>query len=371
MKLIVLRNNLKSGLSAVERAVTENSALPILKNVLIKTFNNRIKLVGTNLELGISCLVSGKIIEEGEVNVPFGVLYGIINNIDSEKVSLESEKNNLHIKTDNYNAVIQGVSSEEFPIIPKIENTEYNLELNGEVLKNSLLKVSSSVQISEIRPEISGVLFDFQITILKIAATDSFRLSEVTLINNQYTTNLRKGFKVIIPLKTIQELIRIIPDDKQVTIQIDPNQILFKNEDVEIISRLIDGNYPDYEQIIPKEFGLEVQINKGHALNAIKLVSNFSGKGNDILLKIADGKKAVEIYSSNQYLGENKYLIPAKIKGDNNGIVVFNWRYLLDGLKIMDSEEIIFGMNGESKPATIKPANNQSYFYILMPIKNS
>src|SRR3989344_2986400 len=106
MKLIVLKNNLKSGLSAVERAVTESSALPILKNVLIKTFNNRIKLVGTNLELGISYLVSGKIIEEGEVSVPFGVLYGIINNIDSEKVSLESEKNNLRIKTDNYDAVI-------------------------------------------------------------------------------------------------------------------------------------------------------------------------------------------------------------------------------------------------------------------------
>src|SRR3989344_1891753 len=209
MKIIVLRNNLKNGLSSVERSVSENNTLPILKNVLVKTYNNRIKLVSTNLELGISSLVSGKIIEEGGICIPFNTFYGIINNIDSEKVELETDKNTLLIKTDNYKAIIQGINSEEFPIIPKLENTDYFLEINGELFKNSLSKIIPCVQLSEIRPEIGGVLFDFQNTILKLVGTDSFRLAEKTLNNNQFTTNLNKGFKIIIPLKTTQEIVRI------------------------------------------------------------------------------------------------------------------------------------------------------------------
>lgn len=371
MKIIVLKDNLKSGLATVEKAVSDNTTLPILKNVFIKTFNNRIKIVATNLELGISCLVSGKIIEEGEVTIPFGVLYGIINNIDSEKVVLEAEKNNLIIKTDNYEAAIQGVSSDNFPIIPVLENTEYFIEITGDILKKSLLKVIPAAQISEIRPEISGILFDFQITILKLAATDSFRLAEKTISNNFYKSNLNRGFKIIVPLKTIQELIKIFPDDSLIKIHVDPNQIMMKSEDREMVSRLIDGEYPDYESIIPSQLETETQIKKDYYVNSIKLVSNLSGKSNDIILGIKDGKKALEVYSANQYLGNNSYLIPAKINGKEFGEVSFNWRYLLDGLKTMDSPEVIFGVSGDNKPAIIKPTDDASYFYILMPIKTA
>ncbi len=371
MKLIILRNNLKIALAAVEKAVSENTTLPVLKNVLIKTFNNRIKTVTTNLELGISYLTSGKIIEEGEISVPFGILYGIINNLNSDKIDLETKKNNLLIKTDNYEAAIQGIDPEEFPIIPKLENTDYYLEINGDILKNSLLKVLSSVQISEIRPEISGVLFDFQITFLKLAGTDSFRLSEKTINTNQFKTNFNRGFKIILPLKTVQELIRILPQDKNVMIFVDPNQVMFKNEDLEIVSRLIDGEYPDYDSIIPKELETESQFDKDYLVNALKLVSNFSGKVNDIRIKMTEGKKALEVYSANQYLGENNYLIPAKIKGKDFKEISFNWRYLLDGLRVMDSPEIIFCINNESRPAVLKPVNDNSYFYILMPIKTT
>src|SRR3989344_7734986 len=158
MKLIVLRNNLKDGLNAVERASLESANLPILKNVLLKTFNNKIQLSATNLELAVTRFISGKIIEEGSLTVPLGTLLSIVNNTNSERINLEAENNTLKFKTDNYEAVIQGLPEEEFPIIPKIENNKNYLQINPELFKDNLLKVVSAVQVSEIRPEISGVL---------------------------------------------------------------------------------------------------------------------------------------------------------------------------------------------------------------------
>ena len=371
MKLIVLRDNLKNGLSAVEKAVTESTALPILKNVLLKTFNNRIKIEATNLELGVSRFISGKIIEEGSVTIPFSVFFGIINSSNAERINLETENNNLIVKADNYEAKIQGISPEEFPIIPKINNLDYYLELEGEIFKKALLKTVPCVQLSEIRPEIGGVLFDFQLTVLKLAATDTFRLAEKSIYNNQFKTNFIRGFKAIVPVKTIQEIIRIFPDDQKITIHMDSNQVFLKNDDTELISRLIDGEYPDYEQIIPKEFESEITLSNAHFVNALKLVSNFSGRINDVKIRLKNGKKNLEVYSASQYLGENNYLIPIKAKGQDFEEVKFNWRYLLDGLKIAGSENIFFGVNGDSKPAIMKSPEDASCFYVLMPIKNT
>ena len=196
MKLIILKSNLRDGLSAIERAITENNKLPILKNVLIKTIDGIVKLSATNLELGINRLISGKIIEKGAITVPFQTFYSITNNSDSERINLEVDNNNLIFKTDNYEAKIQGIKEEEFPIIPKIENENNFIEIDPVILKDALLRVSSAAQISEIRPEISGVLFDFQITILKLVATDSFRLAEKTISEQHYKSNFTKAQKI-------------------------------------------------------------------------------------------------------------------------------------------------------------------------------
>jgi|SRR3989344_3848478 len=369
MKLIVLKNNLRDGLNAVEKATVENSNLPVLKNVLLKTFNNKIQLTATNLEIAITKYISGKIIEEGNITVPISTFASITNNINNEKINLEIKNNNLYFKTDNYEAIIQGLPEEEFPIIPKIENTKNYFKIDTELLKENLLKIINAIQISEIRPEISGVLFDFQITNLKLAGTDSFRLAEKTITENNFKTNFSKGFKIIVPLKTIQEFLRA-SSKGETDIFIDPNQILFKNDELEIISRLIEGSYPDYEQIIPKSFETEVVADREHLLNAVKLVGNFSGKVNDIKIYSKDGKKIVEFYSSNQYLGENKYLVPAKIKGEEFNLT-FNWRYLTDGLKNLNETEVFFGINGDKRGAVFKSLNDPSYFYILMPVNPS
>ena len=194
MKLIVLNINLKDGLSIVSRAIGENSNLPILKNILIKTFNNKIQLTATNLELAVTHLISGKIIEEGSITIPFSVIQGIVSNCESDRVTIEVQKNILKFKTDNYEASIQGLPEEEFPIIPKIENHIYNLSCAIDVLKNALLKVVQAIQISELRPEISGVLLDFQLTHFKLVGTDSFRLAEKTISEKFFKTNFDSSY---------------------------------------------------------------------------------------------------------------------------------------------------------------------------------
>ncbi len=369
MKIIILKSNLKESLAAVEKAISENNNLPILKNVLLKTYNNKIKIAATNLDLGITKMTSGKIIEEGGITVPFSTFYSLVNNSDNERIAIETDKNNLVFKTDNYSAKIQGVNHEEFPIIPKVENEENFIELEASVFKDSIHKVLSAAQISEIRPEISGVLLDFQMTMLKFVATDAFRLAQKTLNNNQFKANFKQGFKIIIPLKTISEVVKIFPENQPIKIFIDSNQILFKNDELELISRLIDGEYPDYEQIIPKAIDNEIIINKDQLMNAIKLASNFSGRTNDVKFKINESKKILEVYSANQYLGENNYLIPVKLKGEGFPEIAFNWHYFLDGLKVVDQENLMFGVNDNNKPSVLKSPEDTSYFYILMPIK--
>lgn len=369
MKVILFRDNLKNGLAAAEKAVADSANLPILKNILLKTINNRIQLTTTNLEFAITKFISGKIIEEGSLTVPFGMLHNIVSQTTHDRINLEKNNNNFLFKTDNYEANIQGISADEFPLIPTIGNTEHYIEINPVVFQESLQQVVSAAHISEIRPEISGILFDFQSTILKLVATDSFRLAEKIIPANQFNHNFPAAFKAVIPLKTAQELLRVIGREKPLRILYDAHQILFKSDDIEVISRLIDGSYPDYEQIIPRETETEVTVNRAHFMNAVKLVSNFSGKTNDIRLAVKNDQKILDVYSVNQFLGENNYLIPARVSGAVFKDIPFNWRYILDGLKAISEENIIFKINGNTKPALIRPAEDASYLYMVMPIR--
>ncbi|MBN2197582.1 DNA polymerase III subunit beta [Candidatus Wolfebacteria bacterium] len=372
MKIIILKNHLKAGFEIISRIGSENNSatLPILKNFLIETIDNKIKLSMTNLEIAITCYIPGKIIEGGSLVIPFNILNSIINNLQNERINLDSKNNYLIIKTDNYQAKIQGEKKEEFPIIPKIESQNF-LEFSALIFKKALSLVVNASQISEIKPELGGILFDFQVNCLKLAATDSFRLAEKNIINTQFKSNIKKGFKTIIPLKTIQEVIRILKEENnKITVYFEPNQVLFKTENSEIISRVISGNFPEYQSIIPESFETEVSLNKEELINALKLTSSFTDKLNEIKILIKEKAKNIEVFSFNQILGENQYLIPAKIKGSSVEIV-FNWRFLLDGIKVLDSEEIFMGFNNENKPILIKSPKDISCFYILMPIKSN
>jgi DNA polymerase-3 subunit beta len=349
--------------------VGDNLNLPILKNILIKTEDNKINISATNLELAVTYRASGKIIENGSLTAPLGIFANIINNLTPERITLENKNHNLLIKTDNYEATVQGLNPEDFPIIPQINHLDKFIKINSKIFKNTLLKIINTVQYSEIRPEINGALFGYQVDCLKLTGTDSSRLAEKTIAADQFKSNFEESFEVIVPLKTIQEVLRIIPDDGELNIFINQNQILFKTEEQEIISRLIDGKFPDYQSIVPRELKTELVINRSELINALKLTGIFSGRVNEIKMKIGEGKKFLEIYSADNALGENHYLLPAKING-HALTVSFNCKYLLDGIRPLEDKEIILGLNSDNQPAVIKVPGEKNWFYVLMPIKN-
>ena len=368
MKLIILKNNLKNALDLVGYAIGNNTNLPVISNVLIKTDGNKLKLVSTNLEVGISCGAAAKIIEDGSISVPYGVVSNIINNISNERINLETKNTNLIINTDNYEATIQGINESEFPIIPKIKSENKYIEINQEELRGSLKKIIIAVGVSELRPEINGILFTAESNIIKIAATDSFRLAEAKIGSGQFKNHLEEGVRVIIPLKTAEILLKIPKGDSDdIVFYFDENQLVARSNSCEVVSRTIDGKFPDYEAILPKSLDNEITMEREELVNALKLASSFTSKIKDVKIKTKGGK-TLEVYSSDNSLGENKYLIPAKTTGGDSEIT-FNLKYFLEGVKAEDSDQIVLGVNSDNKPTLIKTPNSSSYFYILMPVK--
>jgi len=369
MKIIILKNNLKNSLDSVSKIVGENTSLPILKNILIKAEKGKINIISTDLETAIIKTVAGKIMEEGQITIPFTIFNSIINNIQSERIDIENKELNIFIKTDSYEAKIQGMNYEEFPIIPKTETKNEYIEIKGDILKESLLSVMGAAQISELRPEISGIMIDVEGEMMKFVATDSFRLAEKTIYSADFTNNFESGFKIIIPLKPAQEIVRVITDKEIIKMYSDGNQLMVQNEDITFITRLIDGKFPDYATIIPKNTSTNLEISRAELIGALKLVSSFSSKNNEVIFKIIPDQRLVEVYSADNLLGENKYLIAAKITGESLN-VSFNWRFIIDGLKNISAETINIGLQGDTKPSIIKWPQDNSYLYIVMPIKN-
>lgn len=371
MKFICLQENLKEALSVCERIISKNITLPILNNILIKDDDNRIKISSTDLEVGVNFWLSGKIVEKGSVTCPARILANLISNLPNQKIELDSKNNVLSIKSDSVQSSIQGISAEDFPIIPKVKTQDF-IELSSLVFKNALIQIINSVAISEARPEISGIFFKIDKEGMKLTATDSFRLGEKTLSEKHFKLEGGKSrdYAVIFPQKIAQELIRVIGDqEKPLKIFIDSNQILFDLENIHLISRLIEGQYPDYQAIIPKKTATQVKALKDEFLGAIKIAGIFSSKINDVKIRVLPQKSVLEIESRSEF-GSNRSQVSAKVSGSRLEIV-FNFRYLLDGLSNIPSKEVVIEFNDENSPAVLRAADDSSYFYIVMPIRSS
>lgn len=359
----------------VSRVAGKNINLPILNNILIKTEKGNIKLVATNLEIGIICAIRGKIESEGSFTVDSKIISDYINLLPNKKVSLELKDKNLQIECDNYKTKIKGLSAEEFPLIPEIEKNIY-YGVDAAEFKKALSQAIFAVSTSESRLELSGVLFSFDKNGLTVAATDSYRLAEKKV---KIKTNGGEERKIIIPAKTIHELIRILSggidlegmekESNEIKMYISDNQILFTYGATELISRLIEGQYPDYAQIIPESGKTKISISHADLSRAVKVASLFSKAGvNDINLDFPAGKNQVVISSISGQTGENTVELDAKISGVDNGIAV-NYRYLLDGLNNIDCETVSIEVIDNNTPCIIRPEGDDSYLYIIMPIK--
>jgi DNA polymerase-3 subunit beta len=374
MKFISLQENLKKGLNIVGHATVKNVNLPILNNILIKVGGGNIEFIGTNLEIGVKHLVRGKIEKEGEFTVDSKLITEYVNLLSSgEKVEVEEKNNELKIKSGNYKTKIKGEDAKDFPLIPTIpDDKPYILNIND--FKKSLSQVAFSVSNSENRLELTGVLFSFNQNKLNLAATDSYRLAEKEI---KIKESVKKEEEtVIVPAKTIQELLRILnnfefdfenEDENEIKINISDNQILFTFDSVSLISRLINGKYPDYKQIIPSKSQTDVIINKSEFVRAVKAASLFSKSGiNDITILFLKNKVSISSFSGSS--GESQVEIKAEVNGGENEITI-NYRYLLDGLNNIDGENVVVKVLNNNTPCLIKPEKDESYLYIVMPIK--
>ncbi len=374
MKVKCLKENFRKAINLTEKAVVFNSSLPILKNILIKENEGKVSAIATNLEMAIISLFNGKIEENGHntLTVPANILSGVLSNITEEKINFEIKEQDLILKTEKYKTIIHGLPADDFPIIPKIKG-ENSIEIESEILKNGLASILNIVSPAETKPEISGILFDYEKNIIKLAATDSFRLGEKTINKDYFNSNIKEKIKFIIPIKAVQELIRILdilgPNEEKIKIQFDSNQIMFDLQDTQLISRLVNAKFPDYESIVPKSFRTQIFAGKNELIQSLKLTSIFTGRINDVRLKIPENLKNIEVFSQESAVGEGSAFIDAKIQGEPLEIV-FNYKYFIDGLKNIQNETILLGLNESSKPAFCKGTEDDSYFYILMPIKN-
>lgn len=366
MKFICTQENLKKGLGLVSHLAGRNQNLPILNNVLMEVKDGSLILSTTNLEIGIKSKIRGKVEKEGSLTVPAKLFYDYIQSIRGEKIEIEAKGNNLEIKTENSHTVLKGLDYSEFPLIPEIEK-KHTAVFNVGELKEALGLVLFATAFDNARPEISGVLFSFSKNKLILAATDSYRLAEKT-INTKTMVDLDK--KLIIPSFTLQELNRLMGevDKKQdITMNINENQISFESDATVMMSRITEGEYPDYKQIIPQTAKTEVTINKNILQQNIKAASLFCRQGiNDISIFFYDNK--IEIRALNDQLGESKTIVEGKITGEKNQII-FNYHYLLDVLASLNDKEVIIKINNPEMPGLITPVGREDYLYIIMPIK--
>ncbi|MDP2685205.1 MAG: DNA polymerase III subunit beta [bacterium] len=365
MKLICTQENLSRGLQLVSHIASKNISLPILSNVLIEVKKGDIKLSTTNLEMGIVCEVRGKVEAEGAFTVQAKTISDYINLLPKENVTLELVDQNLKIQSENSKTLMKGLEASEFPLIPQVD-PETEIEIKGKILKNALNAVSFAVSYDETRPEINGVFFSFNEKKLTLVATDSYRLAEKSIdLENNIP---EKGF--IVPIKTIQELVRIIDEEEEMLkIKISDNQILFLVGGAQLSSRLIEGQYPDYKQIIPTEQKTSITLDTTDFINTIKRASLFCKAGsNDILLKFLVNKNEVHVSANNLQIGESEAKQSADVEGQDNDII-FNYRFLLEGLQNIEEPECILNINTNTNPGLLKPKKESNYVYIIMPIK--
>jgi DNA polymerase III subunit beta len=370
MKIICLQENLKKELNTVQNVIGKNLTLPILNNILLNTDKKQLKLSATDLEIAVVNYVACKIEKEGSITIPAKTLVNFINNLPNKKIEISVKNNIINLKCENYKSVIKGLDSNDFPIIPKIKS-EPIIEINSGLLKNSLEQVINFTSLSDIRPEITGILLNYSSNKeIKLTTTDSFRLGEKIISLKENKVKKQGQGSVIIPYKTAQELIRIISgqDEDLVGISVENNQILFNLSKIQVTSKLIEGNYPNYQQLISQQPETNILIDREEFLKAIKLSSFFSSKINDVRLKINPKKSLIEVFSQDVELGENLSEVGAEIGGKEME-VIFNHKYLLDGLSSINAKRVVLGLNNETSPGVLRPEGDDSFNYVIMPIK--
>ncbi len=365
MRVTCLNKYLKEAIIIAERNTSKNQTLPILGSVFLKAEDNKLQIRATNLETAVELVISCSSKESGSLVIPAKTFNLFLSNIQDEQISLQSQKENLLVKTSATETIIRGYPIDEFPLFPKVEPIS-SFNIAGDQLRECLSLVVVACSVSDIKPELSSVLFKIFKNTIKFTATDSFRLAEKTITSK--TMHSDKQFSFLVPQKSIQEILRMLTNNEEAEVGFSKNQMILKNKSFKFISRLTEGFFPDYEQLIPKNFKTEALIEQKEVIKHMKLASVFVGRLNEVSLNFDPQKKSLIFSSSNPDIGEHSSELKASIQGDEV-LIKFNWKYLFDGMSQIPSEYISFNLNGEDSPLLIKGKGDNLYLYLAMPMR--
>jgi DNA polymerase-3 subunit beta len=363
MKLQVTQENLNRALGSVARVANSRGTLPILANVLIKTSNNRLSLSATNLDIAITHYIGAKVKDEGSITVPARLMQDFVGSLPEGVIELDLQETKLHVTTDQYQSVVNGIVADDFPVMPAITNGK-TWTMKGGLFKKALQQVVLAASNDETRPVLTGVLLQTLEGKLYMAATDSYRLAEKQLGANKQDINL------LIPASAMHDLLRVLSDDDEdVHVKHDEQQVLFQVGDIELVTRLVDGKYPDYRKLIPEKFATQATLKRADLVNVTKVSSLFARESaGSVTIEVDAEAQQLSIRSVASQLGENTATAAAKATG--SGSITVNSRYLLDGLGVLSGDEVVFGFNGKLEPTLLNDPGAPDYQHIIMPLKS-
>ena len=372
MKLTVSQAQLAHGLGLVSRAVSPRSTLPVLGNILIATDEGRLRLSATNLELGITCWIGAQIEEEGSVTIPARIFGDLVNTLPGEKVNLTltARTQSLNIRSGTSNFDIKGIEASEFPPMPT-PDLSTAVELNVSDFKEMIQQVSFAASTDEARPVLQGVQLEINENQISLAATDGFRIS---VRSAEISSAVANPVKVIIPARSLSELARIAVNGNETVAMVVPpdrGQAIFHLKDAELVTQLIEGNFPDYRAIIPRSFKTRTVISTAEFLKACRQAEIIAREGNYVIrLKMQPqegGPGTMEFTTQSEETGSGEVVVDANIEGPEL-LIAFNVRFLSEVLEVIGSPNTILETNQNNTPGLISPVGDETYKHVIMPM---
>lgn len=366
MELTITQENFARALSAVGRVASTKTQLPILSNILLRTDGNRLLVAATNLEIATTQYIGAKIIKPGAITVPARLISEFVSSLPKGTIELKTVGENIHLTSGKYHSIINGVIADDFPELPTInEDASVTYSINTEEFKQAVSQTIITASSDSTRPVLTGVYWHSHEGYIYLAATDGYRLSERRLVET------KSEVAAIIPTQTLQEVLRTLSDSiEAIDILFDESQVRFRINDAEVISRLVDGHFPDYRQLIPASSDIVATMNKAEFARVTKVSGLFAREsGGSVTVTVDSDKKTVSLHSIASELGENTSELDAEVTG--SGQVTLNSRYLTEALSVLDAETISFSFSGKLSATILRStAADSNYYHVIMPLKS-
>lgn len=369
MKLQLLQDNLEKALSITSKFTNNKAQLPILGNVLLTARKNSVLISSTNLEISACVKIGAKIDAEGEVSVPSKTISDLVINLPKETIDIESDKEQLKISTGSFSSVILGMDSTDFPKIPNSTESSRNVTFIRKNIVEALNKVVFSSSTDETRPILTGVLFILEKKTLTLVATDGFRLSQKQIkLENEFNANN----KIVIPKNILTEVGRSVFSGENIIFDLEEmeKQVIFELDNTILTSRILEGDYPDFEKIIPKGSNIKLLVDKEEFLRSVKLASIFARESANVV-KIKILKDSIKISGESGQVGNQEMKIDAKVeKGVSEAFeIAFNFRYLEDFLHSVAGEEVSMEFVNSTSAGVFRDTSDNDYLHLIMPVK--